>query len=92
MANSAIDQYFTRIFSSEKLGVSKPKKEFFHWAISGIHAHKNQCLMIGDDLAVDIKGAMQYGIDGAWFNPSLIKSEFKPTYEIQDLMELNSIL
>ncbi len=92
MRHSNLDHYFKRIFSSEELGVNKPKKEIFHWAVSGIHAHKKECLMIGDDIIVDIEGAMTYGIDAAWFNPKGLISDFQPTYNIRDLAELKSFL
>jgi len=92
MVHSNILHYFKKIFSSEELGVNKPHSEFFHWAVSALHARKNECLMIGDDLEVDIKGAMSYGIDAAWFNPASEKSAFTPTYTIRDLKELNRLL
>lgn len=92
MRNSKIDQYFVKMFSSEKIRISKPHKDIFHWAISSIHANKRSCLMIGDDLQVDIRGAMHYGIDAVWLNSQGMKSEFNPSYVISDLAELRTIL
>ncbi|MFC2080170.1 YjjG family noncanonical pyrimidine nucleotidase [Bacteroidota bacterium] len=92
MVNSKIDHFFLRIFSSEEFGVNKPRKEIFHWAVSSIHAKKTKCLMVGDDLKVDIRGAMNYGIDGAWFNPDNSPTSFKPTFTLSKLHDLRSIL
>jgi putative hydrolase of the HAD superfamily len=92
MAFSEIDKFFIRIFSSEEIGVNKPRKGIFHWAVSSIHAHKRECLMVGDDLEVDIRGAMNYGIDAVWYNPGQTKSEFIPTYTITDIGELTQLL
>jgi putative hydrolase of the HAD superfamily len=92
MNHSDISRCFIRVFSSEELGVNKPKKEIFHWAVSSVHAKKKDCLMVGDDLKVDIQGAMNYGIDGVWFNPNELQSTYKPTHIIKDLSELKSIL
>lgn len=92
MKHSDIARYFDRVFSSEELGANKPNKEIFHWAVTSINAKKEKCLMVGDDLRVDIKGAMSYGIDGVWFNPQQITGEFKPTYTIKSLDDLRSIL
>jgi putative hydrolase of the HAD superfamily len=92
MAHSNIDRFFKKIFSSEELGVSKPNREFFHWVVSSLHAHKSACLMIGDDLEVDVKGAMQFGIDAVWYNPAETPSDFTPTFTIRDMKELTSIL
>ncbi len=92
MAHSNIDRFFKKIFSSEELGVSKPHREFFHWAVSSLHAHKDACLMIGDDLEVDVKGAMNYGIDAVWYNPAETETNYTPTYTIHNMKELTSIL
>ena len=92
MASSEIDRYFIKIYSSEELGVNKPRKEIFHWAVSSVHAHKRECLMIGDDLEVDVRGAINYGIDAIWYNPENLPSDFHPTYTISDIGELIKIL
>lgn len=92
MENSNIDRFFIHQFSSEEIGTNKPGKDIFHWAVSSVHAKKSSCLMVGDDLKVDIKGAMNYGIDAAWFNPSDVESDFEPSYVIKDLIELQNIL
>jgi putative hydrolase of the HAD superfamily len=92
MASSEIDRYFIKIYSSEELGVNKPRKEIFHWAVSSVHAHKSECLMIGDDLEVDVRGAMNYGMDAVWYNPGNLPSDFNPTYTISDIGELTKIL
>jgi len=92
MRHSRIDGYFKRLFSSEELGINKPKKEIFHWAVSSIHARKKECLMVGDDLKVDIEGAMNYGMDAIWYNPEGLGSDLKPSRTIQDLAELKTFL
>ncbi|MCF8227155.1 MAG: YjjG family noncanonical pyrimidine nucleotidase [Bacteroidales bacterium] len=92
MTNSRINHFFDRIFSSEEINVNKPNKEIFHWAVSSLNARKQECLMVGDDIEVDIKGAMRYGLDAVWFNPYKANSDFSPTYTITDLNELKDIL
>lgn len=92
MAHSRLDNYFSRIFSSEELGINKPNAKIFHWAVSAVHGKKKECLMIGDDLEVDIIGAKNYGIDTVWYNPAGLKSEYNPTYTISDMYDLQKIL
>ncbi len=92
MSNSGILHYFDRTFSSEEIGINKPKPEIFHWAVTSVNALKKECLMVGDDLEVDVRGAMNYGIDTAWYNPAGITSELIPTYTIRDLRELIQVL
>lgn len=92
MAHSKLDKYFDRIYSSEELGINKPNTEIFHWAVSSVHGRKKECLMIGDDLEVDMIGAKNYGIDTAWFNPAGLESVFRPTYTIRNMSDLKKIL
>ncbi len=92
MSNSGLDRYFERIYSSEEIGVNKPHREIFHWAVSGLHAHKKECLMIGDDVVVDVKGAADYGLNTVWFNPGRLESKIAPTHTIGDMSELTTIL
>jgi putative hydrolase of the HAD superfamily len=86
-----LEKYFVRVFTSEEKGILKPQPAIFEWVISTVNAQKDTCLMIGDDMEVDIKGAKNAGIDQVWFNPDGIKRHFKPTYEIKSLMELTEI-
>ncbi len=92
MKASGLEAYFERMFSSEEIGKNKPEPDIFHWAVSSIHAKKKQCLMIGDDVNVDIAGANNYGIDAVWFNPEKEKSNIRCTYIISDLIELTNFL
>lgn len=90
--NCGLTKYFTRIFTSETLGVNKPHREIFHWAVTTVNAKKNECLMIGDDQFVDIAGAKAYGIDTVLFNPCKHKIEVEASFEIQELAELTGLL
>jgi len=92
MTNSGIMEYFDRLYTSEEIGVNKPNKEIFHWAVSSLNAKKAQCLMIGDDNRVDIEGAALYGIDSVWFNPGHIQDKTRAILTIDALEQLKSIL
>ena len=51
-------------------------------------------LIIGDELEKDVFGGIKNGIDTCWFNMNKIVNNtiFKPTYEINNLIELKNIL
>lgn len=51
-------------------------------------------IIIGDELDKDVLGGIQNGIDSCWFNINKTKNstKFKPTYEINYLLELKNIL
>jgi putative hydrolase of the HAD superfamily len=90
--NSGISKYFTKLFTSDRIGFAKPDKRIYEYAVRSIHAHKEECLMIGDDVKNDIDGAKNADIDQVYYNPDKISFSSQPTYEIHKLLELKSIL
>lgn len=92
LKNCGLEKYFRFVFTSETIGYNKPHQKIFHWAVSSVNARKEECLMIGDDQQVDIKGAREYGIDSVFFNPGNEDIITPHTYMIKDLIELKDIL
>lgn len=90
--NSKLSKYFTGVITSETVGYLKPRPEIFNYALHLTKARKSESLMIGDDLEVDIIGAMNYGIDQVYLNLSAATSPKVSTYEINSLLELKGIL
>jgi putative hydrolase of the HAD superfamily len=66
---SGLAKYFKKIFTSDEIGVPKPKKAIFEHAIKSMNARKRNSLMIGDSWEADIVGAMQCGIDQIYYSP-----------------------
>lgn len=89
---SGLEKYFTHIITSEEAGVQKPDKKIFEYALKITGATPENSIMIGDDLKVDILGAMQVGMDQIYFNCNSDPSEHQATYEIKSLIELTYIL
>lgn len=92
---SIIAKYFQDIVISEEAGVSKPDSKIFELALNNIkHTDKSKVLIVGDSLTSDIQGGINSGIDTCWLNSNKIANttNFKPTYEISNLMELKDIL
>lgn len=92
LISSEIRHYFNKIFTSDKLEVSKPNKLFFEYAIKSANARKKESLVIGDDIENDIKGAINFNIDQIWYNPTHGLAKVKPTFEIHHLKEILNIL
>jgi len=92
LKNSGLAEFFEKIITSDEVGYAKPHKKIFHYAVSSVNAKKESCLMIGDDLAADILGAKNYGIDQVYFNPKNNPVHEKITYSISSLIELTDIL
>lgn len=90
--SSNLRGYFDNIFTSEGVGYKKPNKEMFDKAVEIIGVDKESCLMIGDNLETDIKGALNANLDVIFFNPDNLEHDLPVTYEIQKLLDLKSIL
>lgn len=90
-----IDKYFQEVYVSGAIGSRKPEAAFFDFVFEDAKELKaDQSLMIGDNLATDIIGAANYGLDTCWMNPyaKAISGNIQPTYQIQQLDQLYPII
>lgn len=92
MRTSGIDIYFDRVFLSEDIGFQKPDRRIFEHILAALSAQPAQCLMIGDDINIDIAGARKLGIDQVFCNFTNAKPDFEPTYTVGTLADIKSIL
>jgi len=63
-----IDQYFTRIFCYENIGIPKTTEKFYEIIMERLNSRPSDLVMIGDSFEADIKLANRVGIYGIWFN------------------------
>lgn len=92
---AGIHDKFEGIFISSEIGYQKPNPMFFEKAFSTIsNFDPKLALIIGDTLGADILGGNNVGVDTVWYNPHRKEntSEIQPTFEIHDLMALQSII
>ncbi len=92
MKSSEIHHYFGEIITNEVAGSRKPNIEIFQYALKTTNAILSESLMIGDNYEADILGAMNIQMDTVFYNPEKQPIELKPTFEIERLSELKSIL
>lgn len=88
---SGIDKYFIEVITSEGSNSLKPHKDIFDFAIQKAKADARHSIMIGDDPEVDIKGAMNAGIDQIFVNHTEKEIDFKPTFIVTSLSQLKEI-
>ncbi|HMH34092.1 MAG TPA: HAD-IA family hydrolase, partial [Puia sp.] len=91
LKNSGLDNYFREVITSESANSLKPHKEIFDYALAKTGAGKDNSIMLGDSLDVDIRGAMNAGIDQVYVNHVNLEPEIKPTYMVYSLKELENI-
>lgn len=85
--------YFDHIVISGAFGRGKPDPSIFEHALTLMSLHKDEVLMVGDNLMTDILGASRVGIKSVWINRhDKERNEVIPTYEITHLEELYPIL
>ena len=92
LENCDLVKYFTHIITSEKVGVKKPNRKIFEYALKKANTSPKESIMIGDDLKVDIIGAQNLKIKSIYFNPKKNKIREKNITQISCLSELIKIL
>lgn len=66
---SGLAKYITRTIVSEELGINKPDRRLFDYAVEETGATE-PLLMVGDNAETDVFGAMKAGWKAIWYNPS----------------------
>jgi putative hydrolase of the HAD superfamily len=90
---SELVPYFDHIVISGAFGKGKPDPAIFEHALELMGLHKDEVIMVGDNLMTDILGASRAGIKSVWINRhNKERNEVVPTYEITHLEELYPIL
>jgi putative hydrolase of the HAD superfamily len=85
---SALNPYFKNVIISEDVGVNKPDKAIFEFALNKAGAQVHESIMIGDSLEADIRGAQNFGMKAIFFNPQKTKKPIDVNWEINHLEEL----
>ena len=95
LERAEIKPYLEAAFISEEAGAQKPTRAYFDYVFSRIDGiTRDNCLVIGDSLTSDIRGANNYGLPCCWYNPKHVPrpEELRVDYEIIDLRELYDIV
>lgn len=88
ITNSGLKPYFDQVVCSEEVGVAKPHRQVFDFAIDKSKANRENSVMIGDDIKADILGAESAGIRAVLFDPDTKKRYASDMTRIQNLEEL----
>ena len=88
-----LDGFFSRGFTAEEVGVTKPNIRFFEYVISKINKDKEKILIIGDNPSADIRGGNAAGIRTAWlkrgkYNYYSLKDGDMPDIKISNYIQL----
>ena len=92
IAVTDLAKYFENIVISEVIGINKPDKAIFEFALNAAKAQKEESIMIGDSIEADIRGALSFGMDAIYFNPankevpSDVKKQITRREELKDIL------
>ena len=93
MQTTGIRDYFKALILSDHIGINKPRRELFEYALNSTGSTASNSIMVGDMFETDIAGAANAGIDQIFFN---IKGSenlpFAPTYRVTSLKDIIGIL
>ena len=92
---SGIGDFADGVYTSEKVGATKPNKQIFLAALKDLGIENNsKVLVVGDRLQSDIKGGINAGLDTCWvnFDGAENTTNIKPKYEVRDYMQLKNIV
>ena len=95
MKRSGLDRIMDGVFVSELMGYPKPRKEYFDACFAALPGvTRDECILVGDSLTSDMRGARNAGVASCWFNPTgrAKDVEVRTDYEIRRLEELLAIL
>lgn len=63
-----LDHHFRVSLAAHRFGCAKPDPRIFRAACAALDLLPQQVMYVGDDLALDVRGAQQVGMQGVWMN------------------------
>ena len=85
----------SHLFISEELGAAKPDPAFFAAVLRALGGpDKSRVLMVGDNLATDVRGGLEAGLPTVWYNPRRLPNPtpWVPTWTVERYPQLESLI
>ncbi len=93
LESGGIGHYFKRLILSDEIGITKPDRRIFDYALRVIGADAADVLIVGDNYDADIMGAKNAGWATVYFNrDNLAIPGEQPDYMVTSLSQVMSIL
>lgn len=88
LRESKLEDYFVEVITSERAQAKKPNRAIYDFASKVTQAPKKGTLMIGDNLPIDVEGAINYGWEAIHFNPSEVDHTYDQVKDLRSLLPL----
>ena len=93
LQSAGIGDFFTRLVLSDEIGINKPDRRLFDYALQVTDSVAEETLLIGDNYDADIMGAAQAGWGQIYFDRHYNGyTGAAPQYTVDSLQEIFSIL
>ena len=63
-----MDHHFAVSVAAHQFGCAKPDAAIFHAACRALEVAPHECVYVGDDVLLDVRGAQQAGLRAVWLN------------------------
>ena len=83
-----ISSYFDTVYNSGMISYEKPNPDFFVATFNDL-PREQIAFMVGDSIERDIKGAIEVGINGIWFNR--LYDDQKTNEKVSAIRELSEL-
>lgn len=90
--NSNIREYFDYIAISEEAGFAKPDVRIYELALQHLNVRPSEAVFVGDTFQLDIKGAIDAGLNAIWVNQDPNRPCSYPVTTIRNISELKQLL
>lgn len=94
MQSAGITGYFETVVLSDDIGINKPDRRIFDYALEKTAGKPHRTIIIGDNPATDIAGALNAGWQAIYFNHNSSNTNPTPTgvIEVTSLSQILSLL
>jgi 2-haloalkanoic acid dehalogenase type II len=92
LERTGVARWFTDVVYATDLGVGKPDARVFHLACARLGLAPGEVLHAGDDLVLDVGGAIAAGMQAAWVHRDLAGEPPGGALRFRDVLELADAL
>jgi HAD superfamily hydrolase (TIGR01509 family) len=89
---TGVSRWLTNVVSPVEVGVGKPDARIFHFACELLELAPAEVLHVGDNLELDVHGALDAGLQAAWVHRDLEGEPRSGALRYRDLTELADAL
>ena len=85
----------SHLFISEELGAAKPDPAFFDAVLRALGGpDRGRVLMVGDNLATDVRGGLEAGLPTVWYNPRGLPNPtpWVPAWTVESYPQLEALI